>query len=178
LENLAEYKSEYYHGEIFAMSGASFNHNTIAVNLIHALHSARKKSCRVFSSDMKVQLEKDKHYAYPDVSIVCGHIEFVENRDDMIANPTVIIEILSESTKDYDRGSKFMAYRKIRSLKEYILVDQYSVHVEHFHKTQHGFRTLKEFEHLEDELMIESADMILTLESIYSDVQVRKTPQG
>ena len=132
-EQYAEYKSEYYHGEIFAMAGTSVNHNLIAMNVVTSLNNLlRDSDCFVFSSDIKIQIEESKHYAYPDVSVVCGSIEYGANRNDIIKNPVIIIEVLSESTKDYDRGLKFQAYRKIKTLSEYILIDQYSYHVEYF----------------------------------------------
>ncbi|QTA86234.1 Uma2 family endonuclease [Desulfonema magnum] len=172
VEEAAQYKSEYYHGEIFAMTGASFNHNLIAMNLATRLHSAlRDSSCFVFASDMKIQADEARHYVYPDVSVVCGDIEFLGNRDDIITNPVVIIEVLSESTQSYDRGDKFKAYRKIRSLRDYILVDQYACHVEYFFKNKAGRWELDEFETLEDSFNIRSVDVDLPLETIYYRVE-------
>ncbi|MCP4113218.1 MAG: Uma2 family endonuclease [Desulfobacteraceae bacterium] len=104
MEETAEYKNEYYHGEIFAMSSASVNHNLIVVNVIASLSNALKKSdCFIFPSALKVQVVKAEHYAYPDISVVCGDIGYGADRDDIITNPVVIVEVLSESTKDYDR---------------------------------------------------------------------------
>jgi len=172
MEEAAEYKSEYYYSEIFAMSGASYHHNVIAVNLIHALHSALiDKPCQVFSSDMKVQVDEAVHYTYPDVSVVCGDIEFARGRDDIIKNPAVIFEILSESTKDYDRGSKFTAYRKIKSLQNYIVVDQYACHVEYFYKNETGKWTLEEFADSDDRFIIRAIDAELSLKTIYERIK-------
>ncbi len=172
MEEVAEYKSEYYQGEIFAMSGASFNHNLIASNIMIFIGNALQKSdCVVFTSDMKIQVDKDSHYTYPDTSIVCGDVEFAENRNDVIANPLVIFEILSDSTKDYDRGSKFTAYRNIASLKDYILVDQYAYHVEYFNKNEAGQWSLSEFKNMDDTFKIKSADVELSLKKIYNRVK-------
>ncbi|QTA86479.1 Uma2 family endonuclease [Desulfonema magnum] len=171
-EQLAEYKNEYYHGEIFAMTGASFHHNLIAGNIFASLHSSlRNSDCVAFIGDMKIQIEADSHYTYPDISVVCGDIEFVGNRDDIIANPFVIIEILSESTKSYDRGDKFNAYRKIRSLRDYILVDQYACHIEYFFKNKAGRWELDEFENPNDSFKIWSVSVELSLEAIYYRVR-------
>ncbi len=171
MEEVAEYKSEYYQGEIFAMSGASFNHNVIAGNTFAALHSSLSDyDCIVFSSDMKIQVDKESHYTYPDISIVCGDVEFAENRNDVIANPLVIFEILSDSTKDYDRGSKFTAYRNIASLKDYILVDQHSYHVEYFHKNEADQWSLSEFKNVNDMFKISSTDVELSLKTVYHRV--------
>ena len=173
MEETAEYKHEYYHGEIFAMTGASFNHNLIAGNIFASCHeSLHDSDCFVFMSDMRVQVDPAKHYAYPDMSIICGEIEFVDGRDDTLSNPIVIIEILSESTRDYDRGSKFKAYRKINSLKDYILVDQYSFYVEYFYKNEHGKWVLDEFDNLNDVIKIKSINLELSLNTIYDRVKL------
>ena len=171
-EESAEYKSEYYHGEVIAMGGASFHHNIIAGNVFAGLHAALTNSdCVVFSSDMKVQVDEDVHYTYPDISVVCGDIQFAKDRDDTIVNPILIIEILSDSTRDYDRGSKFTDYRNIMSLKDYILIDQYACHVEYFHKEDSGQWVLNEFKHLNDIIEIRSVGVKLQLNSIYNRVK-------
>ncbi|MEE4359541.1 MAG: Uma2 family endonuclease [Desulfococcaceae bacterium] len=173
-EEYAEYKSEYYHGELFAMTGASFHHNVIATNITAELHSLlRDSDCFVFGSDMKVQIEEALHYTYPDVSIVCGDTAFAENRNDTVTNPLVIIEILSASTGDYDRGGKFRAYRSIASLKEYILADQYSCHIEYFFKNEKGQWVLDEFDSIDDVLTIRSVRVQLPLKSVYHRVEFR-----
>lgn len=173
MEESAECKSEYYHGEIFVMAGASVNHNLITSNVIISLgNSLQNASCLIFPSDIKVEMDKDSHYAYPDISVVCGDIEYAENRDDIIANPVVIFEILSESTKDYDRGSKFTAYRNITSLKDYILIDQYSIFVEHFFRQGENEWGLKVFKNISDRLHIRSVDAVLPLASVYKNIIV------
>jgi Uma2 family endonuclease len=175
----AEYKSEYYYGEIFAMSGASVNHNLIVMNVGAGLyHSLKGSDCLVFPSDIKVELEKARHYAYPDVSVVCGDIEYADDRDDIITNPVVIIEVLSESTKDYDRGTKFQAYRKIPSLRDYILIDQYTCHAEHFFKNESGFWTLEEFQDMNDALSVRSVNAKLLLKDIYYRIKLTGTLAG
>ncbi len=171
MEESAECKHEYYHGEIFAMTGASVNHNLITSNVIVLLgNSLQNSSCLIFPSDMKIQIDKNNHYAYPDISVICGDIEYAENRNDIIANPVVIFEILSASTKDYDRGSKFTAYRNIASLKEYVLIDQYSVFVEHFFKKEKDEWGLKIYKNIADQLNISSIDAVLPLVSVYKNI--------
>lgn len=170
-EESAEYKSEYFHGEIFAMSGATFHHNLITSNVLAGLHtSLRDSDCFVFGSDMKIQVAESLHYTYPDVSIVCGDIEFVENRDDTIINPMVIIEVLSRSTGDYDRGAKFRAYRMMPSLIDYIMIDQYSFHTEYFFKNKAGQWALEESDNRDYTFMIQSVGVPLTMETIYRRV--------
>jgi len=172
MEEQTEYKSEYYHGEIFAMTGASVSHNIITSNVITSLNIAlRDSDCFVFPGDMKIQIDPARHYAYPDVSVVCGEIEFAENRNDIIANPVVIIEVLSESTRDYDRGSKFKAYRNIGTLRDYILIDQYACHIEHFFKNKSGKWESEEFDNLSDVFALRSVDAKLSLEAVYYRVR-------
>ncbi len=132
-ERLAPFKSEYVSGQVWAMSGASRAHNTIATNLIAALHAAlRGGSCQVYGSDMRVYVPENITYAYPDVTIVCGPQVYIDRHADTLANPTVLIEILSPSTAQYDRTVKFIKYRRLPSLREYVLVHQNTWHIEQF----------------------------------------------
>ena len=173
MEEAAEYKNEYYHGEIFAMSGASFHHNLIAGNVLASLHnSLRNTDCVVFISRMKIQVDEARHYTYPDVSIVCGDIEFAEGRDDTVTNPVVIFEVLSESTRSYDKGDKFTAYRKISSLRDYILVDQYACHAEYFHINEADRWELDEFESLDDVFTIRSVGVQISLNAVYDRIEL------
>lgn len=156
------------------MTGASIAHNLIVSNIITVLNNSLSDSrCFVFPGDIKVQADFGLHYTYPDVSVVCNDIEFFENRNDTIVNPVVIFEVLSQSTKDYDRGSKFKAYRKIKSLKDYVLVDQYSIFIEHFYKNDSGFWILNEFEKVSDSLNIRSLNIDICLSKIYHRIDSR-----
>ncbi len=171
-EAFAEYKSEYFYGDIFAMSGASHNHNLIAMNIATRLHTElRDSDCFVYAGDMKVQVDLAGHYTYPDVTVVCGDISFVGTREDTIANPLVIFEILSESAQDYDRGSKFTAYRNILSLKDYVLADQYGYHVEHFSKDNSGRWILAEYKGTCDKFQLISVATELSSDRIYDRVK-------
>jgi Uma2 family endonuclease len=172
IEEAAEYKSEYYHGEMFAMSGALVNHNLIVGNAFAGLHNLlRNSDCFVFPSDIRVELDKARHYAYPDVSVVCGDIRCADGRKDTIVNPVLIIEVLSESTQEYDRGLKFKAYQNIPSLKEYILIDQYSCSVEHFFKDESGRWIAEKLDNPEDTLKLRSVDAEVSLRAIYHRVK-------
>ncbi|MFQ5751737.1 MAG: Uma2 family endonuclease [bacterium] len=132
-EESSENRNEFYKGEIFAMSGGSANHNTITLSVASELSSSLSEQYRVFMSDMKVRIEKHDLDTYPDIMVVCGDLQFYENRDDIILNPIVIFEVLSKSTEAYDRGNTFAFYRSIPSFKEYIMIDQYQMHVEQFY---------------------------------------------
>lgn len=132
LERASETKHEYFDGEIFDMAGASRAHNRIAANLVQQLSNALDDSpCEVYPSDMRVKLPTGL-YTYPDVSIVCSEPQFEGDRQDVLLNPMVIVEVLSPSTEAYDRGRKFRNYQTIESLREYVLVSQDRMQVEHF----------------------------------------------
>src|SRR5882672_2474509 len=133
MERASEVKHEYHKGEVYAMSGASPEHNDIAYNINRLvapfLHG---KGCKLYGSDFRIHIPENELFTYPDFSIVCGKTETPDIYTDNLTNPTVIIEILSPSTKDYDRGTKFSLYRSIKTLKEYILIDSTSILVELF----------------------------------------------
>jgi Uma2 family endonuclease len=172
MEETSETKSEYFHGEIFAMTGASHRHNVISVNLISWLNAGLlDQDCFVYGGDMKVEVDPGRHYAYPDASVVCGGVEFMDDRTDVFKNPLVIFEILSKSTWDYDMGAKFKAYRAIPSLQDYIVIDQYSVFATHFHKNKAGQWTLNDFESLEDIVPIRSLGLEMEMKEIYRRIE-------
>jgi Uma2 family endonuclease len=155
------------------MTGASHRHNVIAVNITSMLHAGlRDHDCFIYGGDMKVEVDPGRHYAYPDASIVCGGVDFVEGRTDVFKNPLVLFEILSKSTKDYDLGTKFKAYRNIPSLRDYIVVDQYAVFVTLFHKNEAGQWTLKDFDNLEDVVLIGSLGLEMDMEEIYRRIEI------
>jgi len=168
MENEALEKHEYYKGEIFAMSGAGNRHNIIAINIILSLgNSLKGKSCQPYGSDMRIHIPENTLFTYPDISIICGDIINADEDENTVTNPTVIIEILSPSTRNYDRGVKFMLYRAIPTLKEYILVEAESIHVEQFAINKEGLWQLKEFSSQNDRLSLESIDANLLLTDIY-----------
>ena len=168
MENEALEKHEYYKGEIFAMSGAGNRHNIIAINIILSLgNSLKGKSCQPYGSDMRIHIPGNTLFTYPDISVVCGDIINADADENSTTNPTVIIEILSPSTRNYDRGVKFMLYRAIPTLKEYILVEAESIHVEQFAINKEGLWQLKEYSGKDDQLMLESLGVNLILKDIY-----------
>ncbi len=173
MEEQSEVKHEYYKGEVFAMSGAKVPHNTIAGNLFRdiAVH-LKHKPCKPFNSDQAVYVEKSGFYTYPDLSIVCGKTETKNDNNLHVINPSVIIEVLSRSTKNYDRGDKFKLYRDIPSLQEYILIDSEAVGVEAFFINTKGFWELKEYKDSNDLLLINTIELSLPLKDIYEDVEL------
>src|SRR5690606_33798050 len=146
MEEAATEKHEYYRGEIFAMSGSKVPHNIISMNLAGQLYNKLKgKKCKPYNSDQRIHIEENTLFTYPDISIVCGLVKTLNNDNWNILNPTVIIEVLSPSTKNYDRGEKFMLYRAIPTLKEYILVDSERIHIEAFRLNKNERWELEEY---------------------------------
>ena len=171
IDRQAPFKSEYHAGEIFAMAGASEEHNIITVNLTVALGSQlRGGSCRPFAADMRVRVGPADLYAYPDVVVVCGERRYADEQRDVLLNPTVIIEVLSPGTEDYDRGDKFTGYRYLDSLQEYLLVAQDRPHVEHYTRQPDGRWLLSEAAHLEAVIHLPSLAADLALSEVYADV--------
>lgn len=173
LEREAEYKSEYYKGEIFAMAGAGHNHNRIVENLSGECYIAFKgKSCRTYSSDQRIHIPENSLYTYPDLIIVCDKNQYLDDKKDTILNPSVIIEVLSESTEAYDRGQKFHFYRSILSLSEYVLINSRSLAAEVFRKNEEGFWVLaSEAYQLHDTLELATVGLTLSMADIYAQTE-------
>jgi Uma2 family endonuclease len=170
-ERKSEIKHEYFDGEIFAMSGAKWNHNVIAWNIGGELRQKlRDKKCSVCPGDMRVFVPETGLYTYPDLVVVCGEPEFQDNVFDTLLNPILLIEVLSETTESYDRGKKFQHYRSIESLQEYILVSQDEARIEKYVKTGDGFWLLSEAVGLGSEIKFDSIECLLALNEVYDKV--------
>lgn len=170
-ERLALNKHEYFRGEIFAMSGASLPHNKIFSNLfIDTGVKLKGKKCQPFGGDLRIHIPKNTLYTYPDLSIVCGDPKTTDDSFDTVTNPTVIFEILSKSTRNYDKGEKFTLYRDIESLNEYILIDSEKIMVEKFTKNSDKSWTLTEYIDLEVGFEMKSIGVSLRLCDIYDGV--------
>lgn len=172
-ERSASQKHEYYKGEIFLMSGATLRHNRIQVNFMRrAGNFLEGHACDVFGSDLRVHIPANSLFTYPDAVIVCGKPELLDNKLDTLLNPTIIVEILSKSTQSYDRGDKFMLYRAIASLKEYILIDSETIGIEQFSKQENGTWTLEEMKDISDVLHMRSINFSLPLIQLYDGVEI------
>ena len=170
MERQAPYKSEYYRGEIFAMAGATTRHNVVKDNLIfNTMLRLRGKPCRTMSSDQRILTRHtDGLYSYPDIVIVCGKPQFSDLYKDTVMNPIVIVEVLSKSTEGYDRGDKFLLYRQLESLKEYVLVDSKKIHAEVYRKNEEGFWLLaSEAIDIQESIYLKSVDVTLPMEEVY-----------
>ncbi len=175
MERASDTKHEYYKGEVFAMSGASNQHNFIASNLNRFIGPhAHGKGCKLFGSDFRVHIPANTLYAYPDFTIVCGDNLSSLLHTDNLAAPSVIIEILSKSTADYDRGTKFSFYREIATLKEYILIDSTKISVEMFSKQHDGKWLLSEYKNIADSFYITTISLTLLLKDVYEDVSIEE----
>jgi Uma2 family endonuclease len=172
LDRAAEFRSEFIDGEIVAMSGVSMRHARLQQNISVGLDTPlRDRGCEVFGSDFRVRVSH-RMYAYPDVSVVCGEPRLADERQDVLLNPVAIFEVLSPSTEKYDRGVKFQHYRTIESLKDYVLVDQDQVRIEHYSRETDNTWTLHDHEKLDDELKITSIGVSLPLSRIYDRVEL------
>ena len=170
-ERKATFKSEYLSGEIVAMSGASNEHNLITMNTANGLYNqVTERGCRVYASDMRVGIGEGVSYFYPDIAVTCDRPRFEDDAFDTLINPQVVIEVLSDSTANYDRGEKFRRYRQLESLQEYILISQDQVHVEHYLRQGKQW-VLSEFSELEDVLLLVSIEAELSLRQIYRFVE-------
>jgi Uma2 family endonuclease len=169
-------KHEYYNGEVFAMSGAKLNHNKVFSNLFGRLEEQlRGQPCQPFGSDLRIHVPSNSLFTYPDISVFCEEVKTMDNDEFNALNPTIIIEILSPSTKEYDRGTKFRLYRDIASLKEYVMIDSNEIGVESFFINSTGNWELKTYKDITSFLVFESLKLKLSLAEIYEGVKLTKT---
>lgn len=174
LEEAADSKSEYIDGQIFPMAGGSTNHNQIALNFSTELNFAFKKlDYRVFMSDVRLWIPQKRIYTYPDV-MVLAEPEYFGDRTDTITNPKIIVEVLSGSTKGYDQGGKFEAYRTIPTFKEYLLVDQTKIYVEQYSKTANKRWSLREYDIEDTAITLASVEFQISLTDVYNKVKFER----
>ena len=168
IDRQSEHKNQYFAGEIFAMVGASRRHNLIVANLVGELRTQLKdRRCEVYPSDMRVKVSPTGLYTYPDVTVICGEAEFDDGHYDTLLNPTVLIEVLSKTTEDYDRGRKFEHYRQLESLSEYLLVAQEKYHVMRYRRQDEHWET----DRPADTVALQSIDCELAVAEIYHKVE-------
>jgi Uma2 family endonuclease len=170
IERRADFRSEYFQGEMFAMSGAREPHLLVVTALVALLYGSLKGRCRVYSNDMRVLVSPTGLYTYPDIVVVCGKPNFLDDELDTLTNPTLLIEVLSPSTESYDRGKKFDHYRTIESLQQYLLVSTDRPHVDSFTRSA-GVWTFSAADGLNSELVLGSVGSTLRLDAIYADVE-------
>ncbi len=173
LERAAEIRSEYVDGQMCGIAGDSAAHNLVAGNLGAELRAAlRGKPCRPYVENMRVKVSASGRYTYPDVLVVCGE-EFEDEHQDTLLNPVVIAEVLSESTEKYDHTGKFELYRKLESLKEYVLIAQDRCYVEVYTRQPDGESWLfRDIQDIHATLNLESVGCSVPLSEIYFDVEL------
>ncbi len=170
LERSSEVKHEYAEGEIFAMSGDTRAHSLVAGNILGEIRSAlSERDCEVHGSDMRLKIPATGRYVYPDVSVVCGEALFEDDEQDTLLNPKVIVEVLSRSTEPYDRGDKFENYQTLASLREYVLLSQKKVRVEHYSLQPDGTWILRVLG-AGERLLLSSIDCEIDVDRIYLKV--------
>ena len=187
LEEKAEYKSEYHDGEIVplfreiidgevvAMAGGSSNHSRIGGNVVTGLNIVLdEKDCIVHNSDMKIRVEKVKRSFYPDVSVVCGELEYLDDNENTLTNPLLIVEVLSPSTAVYDRSNKFFYYRQLKSLKEYVLIDSDEPYVDVYTFQDEGKWLLQTYTELSQNVKLNSTNTEIPMSRIYKKVNFDK----
>jgi Uma2 family endonuclease len=169
-ERRAQHKSEYYRGEIFAMAGATREHNLIAGNLVRALgNQLAHGSCEVYPGDMRVRLPSGL-YTYPDVTVACGEPKFLDDEFDTLINPIVLVEVLSASTEAYDRGTKAQQYRDLESLAHYVLVASEKRHIEVHTRQTNGQWAISESSDLAGGVELHAIGCRLSLAEVYAKV--------
>lgn len=169
-ERVAAVKHELWRGEVFAMAGGSYRHNCIVANLLQALGNALQDGrCRVLPSDMKVYVPTIDSFVYPDVVILCGKPDLLDEARDVLRNPTVVIEVLSKGTEAFDRGDKFAGYRSIASLRECVLVAQDGHRVEHYARADDDSWTLREY--VDANVAFPAVSCQIAIDDIYRNVE-------
>ena len=168
-----EGRTEYLGGEVFAMTGVSVEHNAILVNIASELRTQMKgRPCQVYANDLKVRIRPADAGKYPDLIALCGEHQFQDGRRDVLLNPSLIAEVLSDSTEAYDRGKKFAIYRQIPSLREYLLVSQHQVLVVLYSRADDGRWTLSDFAALTGSVPLPSGGCTLSLAEVYDKVDL------
>lgn len=173
MERASDIKHEYYQGEIFVMAGAGDRHNWMFTNIFGDLCMRLKDNpCRPYGSDMRMHIPENTLFTYPDISIYCG--DPIEINEDTVIHPTIIIEILSKTTRNYDRGTKFKLYRDIPTLKEYILIDTETIGVKSWRINAHNQWQPEEYKTLQEIMEIPSAGISLSMQDIYRGTRLAK----
>jgi Uma2 family endonuclease len=170
VEEASTIKHEYYDGEIFAMAGSSLAHNHITANILTFLRTGlRERECSAFGSDLRLRTPGGL-FAYPDVMVICGQVELTHGRPDTVTNPIILVEVLSQATRDYDRGDKFGHYREIPTLREFLLVEQDRLFVEHFQLGSNKVWTPTPAQAWDEAVMLSSINLSLPLSEVYQEV--------
>ena len=171
IEREAQHKSEYFSGQMWAMAGASREHNLIVANISGEVRARLKgRPCETYSNDLRVRVTPAGLYTYPDVVVVCGQPEFVDLKGDTLLNPTVLVEVLSPGTEAWDRGGKWAQFQRLPSLQEYVLVSQDAMIVEQFTRQAGGTWLYSRAEGPDAALFIASVNVTVPLPDVYDRI--------
>lgn len=176
-ERVAEYRSEFYRGETFAMADASRSHNLICTNLVRRLaEQCDNRDCEVYQGDMRVKISATGLYVYPDVVVACEQPQFEDGELDTLLNPRVLVEVLSKTTESYDRGTKWRHYQSLPSLREYVLVSQSSALVELYRRASDEGWLYVAYHDPSQPIVLDSIDCQLQLDQIFAKVGFEPEP--
>ncbi len=171
-EETAEQRSEYIDGHIYGMAGGTASHIQISFNLTKLLTEKLRGKCRAYQSEMKVRVERENAFYYPDVTLVCGEQKFYRGRQDVVENPLLLVEVLSDSTKEYDKNDKFFSYQKIDTFTEYLLVSQDKYAIQQYIRQADGNWKIKATIGADSELYLESVDITVPMREVYDLVEI------
>ena len=175
-EETADYKSEYHKGEIIPMTGGTTNHNKIAGNFYRKFPlTVKGQNYEIYMGDVRLSLPRYGRYVYPDIMVIQGKPVYEGAGTTTVTNPLLIVEVLSKSTSNYDKGDKFLYYRSLPDLREYVMIDQYAYHVEQFAKTSEGKWFLSELESADALLSLASVEFKIPLSEIYERVNFEES---
>lgn len=173
-EETAEARSEYIDGQIYAMAGGTVSHIQISFNLTKLLAEKLRGRCRAYQSEMKVRVEPENAFYYPDVTVVCGEQVFYKGRQDVVENPLLLVEVLSSSTKEYDKNDKFFSYQKIDSFKEYLLVSQDKHAIQQFIRQPDGNWKIKATIGIDSIVYLDTLELSVKMRDVYDLVEIEK----
>lgn len=177
-ERKADVKHEFFDGEMFAMAGGSPAHSLISLNVGAELRNRLKgKPCQAYNNDLRIKIELTGLITYPDLSVICGPLEFTPGTRDTVINPTLLVEVLSPSTEAYDRGKKFHNYQRIPSLREYLLVSQHEARIEQFVRGEAGQWTWRVADGMDATLLLPSLGITLELGEVFTRVEFAPEPE-
>lgn len=178
-ENETGQRHEYHDGMIYALAGGSLEHALLIGNVYSELRNGLKKkgsNCKPITNDAKLYIEKENKYVYPDTMVICGEFEKSSESKDAVTNPTLIVEVLSKSTSEYDRGDKFYFYRQIPSLQEYVLIEQNRCVVEvYYKKEKNDLWRISRYEGLDEMISIQSLDIEINMKELYFDIDIENS---
>jgi Uma2 family endonuclease len=177
IERAAQFRSEYLRGEMFAMSGASHNHARIIISTARRLAAQLEgRPCEPAANDLRLWSEREQMFTYPDIVVTCGSTRYLDKRHDTIVDATLIVEVLSPSTRSYDRGDKFLFYRSLPSFSEYLLLSQDAIRAEHHVRQPDGSWLFREFTSPDTEIALTSIGCRLPLGALYERVEFEPAP--